>query len=99
MRAMILDLQQRHVDPDVSVLEFSGRLQLGNDLGLAEHKIRTLVAEGRRNLVFDFSRLESIDSAGVGMVLLMSATTRDAGGQFRMVAPSQRWPGSRSTPP
>jgi hypothetical protein len=24
------------------------------------------------------------------MVLLMSATTRDAGGQFRMVAPSQR---------
>jgi hypothetical protein len=59
--SMILDVQQRHVDPDVSVLEFSGRLQLGSDLGAAEHRIRKLVAAGRRNLVFDFSKLESID--------------------------------------
>jgi anti-sigma B factor antagonist len=88
--SVILDIQQRHVEPNVTVLAFSGRLQLGNDLGFAEHKIRKLVEEGRKNLVFDFSKLESIDSAGLGMVLLMSATTRDAGGQFRLVAPNDR---------
>jgi anti-sigma B factor antagonist len=87
---VILDVQQRHVEPDVTVLEFSGRLQLGSDLGIAEHRIRKLVEEGRKNLVFDFSKLESIDSAGLGRVLLMSTTTRDAGGQFRLVAPSHR---------
>ena len=87
---MILDVQQRHVEPDITVLEFSGRLQLGSDLGTAEHRVRKLVAEGRKNLVFDFTRLESIDSAGLGMVLLMSATTREAGGQFRLVAPGPR---------
>jgi anti-anti-sigma factor len=87
---VILDIQQRELEPNVTVLEFSGRLQLGNDLGSAEHRIRKLVDEGRKNLVFDFSTLESIDSAGLGMLLLMSATTRDAGGQFRLVAPNHR---------
>lgn len=37
---MILDVQQRHAEPDVTVIEFSGRLQLGNDLGTAERTIR-----------------------------------------------------------
>jgi anti-sigma B factor antagonist len=87
---VILDIQQRDLEPNVTVLEFAGRLQLGSDLGSAEHKIRKLVEEGRKNLVFDFSKLESIDSAGLGMVLLMSAITRDAGGQFRLVAPNHR---------
>ena len=87
---MILDVQQRDASSNVTVLEFSGRLQLGSDLGAAEHRIRKMVKEGRTNLVFDFSKLESIDSAGLGMLLLMSATTRDAGGQFRIVAPGDR---------
>ena len=87
---MILDIQQRHLEPNVTVLDFSGRLQLGSDLGSAEHRIRKLVQEGRKNLVFEFSKLESIDSAGLGMILLMSATTRDAGGHFRLVAPNHR---------
>ena len=87
---MILDVEQRHVEPDVTVLEFSGRLQLGNDLGTTEHRVRKLVDQGHKNIVFDFSKLESIDSAGLGMVLLMSAIMRDAGGQFRLIAPNQR---------
>lgn len=87
---MILDVEQRHVEPDVTVLEFSGRLQLGNDLSLAEHRIRGLVNEGRKKIVFDFSKLQSMDSAGLGMTLLLSSIARDAGGQFRLVAPSER---------
>ena len=87
---MILDVQQRHPAPDVTVLEFSGRLQLGNDLGAAEGLIKRLVTQGHRNLVLDCSKLEAIDSAGLGMFLLVSATTVRAGGQFRLAALTER---------
>ena len=87
---MILDVQQRQVDPDVTVLEFTGRLQLGNDLGMAEGLIQKLVTQGRRNLVLDCAKLESIDSAGLGMFLLASANTEKAGGQFRLAGLTDR---------
>ena len=87
---MILDVQRRDVGSEVTVLEFSGRMQLGNDLGLAEGRIRKLLEAGRRHLVFDCSRLEGIDSAGVGMLVVMSASTIRAGGQFRLAALTPR---------
>lgn len=48
------------------------------------------MAAGCRNLVFDFSRLDYVDSAGLGMILMIAGTTRDAGGQFRLAAPTER---------
>ena len=87
---MILNVQQRQVEPDATVLEFSGRLQLGNDLGTAERLIQTLVTQGRRNLILDCAKLEFIDSAGLGMFMLASATTEKAGGQFRLAALTDR---------
>lgn len=87
---MILDVQQRQAAPDVTVLEFAGRLQLGNDLGTAERLIQSLVTHGHKNLVLDCAKLEAIDSAGLGMFLLASATTERAGGQFRLAALSDR---------
>ena len=87
---MILDVQQRHVAPDVTVLEFSGRMQLGNDLGTAERLIQTLVAQGHKNMVFDCAKLETIDSAGLGMFLLVRANIEKAGGQFHLAALSER---------
>ena len=87
---MILDVQQRQPAPDVTVLEFAGRLQLGNDLGMAERLIQTLVTQGRRNLILDCAKLESIDSAGLGMFMLASANTEKAGGQFRLAALTAR---------
>lgn len=87
---MILDVQQRVIEPDITVLEFAGRLQLGNDLGSAERLIQRLVAEGRRNLILDCAKLESIDSAGLGMFMLVSANTQKAGGQFRLAAVTDR---------
>ena len=87
---MILDVQQRVIEPDVTVLVFAGRLQLGNDLGTAERLIQNLVTQGRRNLILDCTKLEAIDSAGLGMFMLASANTQKAGGQFRLAALTER---------
>ncbi len=87
---MLLDIQQRSPTPDITVLELSGRLQLGNALADAERLIRKLVEQGHIKIVLDCSKLEAIDSAGVGMFMFSSGLTMKAGGQLRVAAPSAR---------
>lgn len=87
---MLLDVQQRQPAPGITVLEFSGRLQLGNALADAERMIRKLVEQGQNRLVLDCSKLDAIDSAGIGMFMFCSATTSRAGGQMRLAAPNER---------
>jgi len=87
---MILDVLEREIGPNTMVLEFAGRLQLGNDLGRAERLIQRLVSQGSRNIVLDCAKLDGIDSAGLGMFMLAAATADKAGGQFRLAALNDR---------
>src|SRR5215467_250459 len=59
----------RLVEPDVTVVELTGHLNLGNSLIGIEAAIKRLIDEGARKVVIDASGLNYVDSAGIGMLV------------------------------
>jgi anti-sigma B factor antagonist len=81
---LITETKTRAVDPDVTVVEISGRLTLGNALQSIESSVRRLIEEGARKLIFDLAGLTSIDSAGIGMLLGTNGFMEQSGGRVRI---------------
>jgi anti-sigma B factor antagonist len=83
---MLLTGTKTHqVEPDITVFEISGRLNLGNLLQSVEHSIQSLINSGVRKLVIDLTGLTSIDSSGIGMLISCGGLMDSRGGQVRLV--------------
>jgi anti-sigma B factor antagonist len=72
----------RQTESGVTVVEIEGRLALGNRLMEIEWQLKQLIDGGARKLIFDLSRLDHIDSAGVGMLMLCSGLVEHAQGRL-----------------
>ena len=87
---MLLEIVERLVEPDITVVELSGKLALGHESQRIESLIEDLVMRGSRRIVLDMSGVDHIDSAGIGMVALATGKLREAGGKLAVVAPGGR---------
>ena len=73
-----------HEIGDVTVVEMSGRLHLGNSLTYAENAINRLIEGGTRKLVIDLAQLDYIDSSGLGMLIFCGGRMEQSGGRMRV---------------
>lgn len=71
---------------DVTVITVTGDITLnqGGDV-LLKDKIQSLLQQGRRKLVLDLGNVSYVDSAGLGQLVHIHATTRSHGGSLRLV--------------
>lgn len=69
----------------VICLKIDGRLD-GESAPAAEAKVKALLAEGRRRLLFDLSGMSYISSAGLRVVLLAVKRLQATGGQIVLAA-------------
>ena len=74
----------RQVEPDVTVVELTGHLNLGNELMSLEAAVKRVIQEGARKLVIDVTQLEYIDSAGIGMLVGCNGQMDRSGGKMRV---------------
>lgn len=74
---------------DVTVIEMSGRLLLGNSLSYAENSIQRLIEGGARKLVIDISMVDHIDSSGLGMLIFCGGRMEQSGGRMRIAGAAQ----------
>lgn len=79
---MLVRFGTRQVEPDVTVIEVSGQLTLGNALTEVESEIKQRLQKGSRKLVLDLSKLTFLDSSGVGMLAVCSGLMDRAGGRM-----------------
>src|SRR5215831_2899656 len=84
---MLLNIVERKVAPDITVVELSGRLALGRESQRIETLFDELSRNGAARVVLDLTGVEYIDSAGIGMLALASGKLREAGGKLAIVAP------------
>ena len=77
---MITQTNTRQVEPDVTVIEITGGLNLGNTLISVEGAIQRLIQDGVRKLVLDLAGLSYIDSAGIGTIVMCAG---QFGGRMR----------------
>jgi anti-sigma B factor antagonist len=81
---MIIGAKTRRIEPDITVVEISGHLNLGNNLVSIENLIKRLIAEGARKMVVDLGELSYIDSAGIGMLVGCNGQMDGTGGLLRI---------------
>ncbi len=79
---------------DVTILELSGRLDVGVALSLGEGEgqpllevIRNLAQRGQKNIVLNLRDVAYIDSSGIGDLVGAATTLRRQGGDLRIVDP------------
>jgi anti-sigma B factor antagonist len=81
---MYLELTERHV-ADAVILEFDGRLVLGEDTSLLRNTVRQLLDSGARKLVLNLARCDYVDSAGLGELATTAIRVQRANGQLRLL--------------
>ena|SRR5215475_12664657 len=87
---MLLEIAERQVEPDITVVELSGRLALGRESQRIESLVEELVRRGTQRVVVDMSGVANVDSTGIGMVALAAGRIRETGGALAVVAPEGR---------
>lgn len=73
----------REIEPDVVVMDFKGRLTTpGIMVASVEQTIKRRIEVGARKLVLDLSKVDFIDSSGVGMLMVCWSSMNKAGGKL-----------------
>jgi len=81
---MILKIEEKRTTPGVVVLEMAGRICLGRDCQEVEWRLADLMKREEKKVVFDLSRVNTVDSTGVGILVTCAGRLRKAGGELRL---------------
>ena len=73
---------------DVSVVDLSGKITIGEGDVVLRETIETLLKEGRSKIVLNLSRISYMDSAGIGELVACYKRSREKGGQLKLLNPS-----------
>jgi anti-sigma B factor antagonist len=76
-------------DVTTAIFRLSGRMTLGMRLREVESRI-TEVANGVRKLILELSGVEFLDSAGLGLLMILYGKMKTHDGELRLVAPTGR---------
>jgi anti-sigma B factor antagonist len=87
---MLLEIAEREMAPDITVVELAGTLELGRESQRIETLVDDLIKRGSTRVIFDMKGVEHMDSTGLGMLALASGKLRESGGSLAIVAPGGR---------
>ncbi|MFN6962470.1 MAG: STAS domain-containing protein [Pyrinomonadaceae bacterium] len=68
----------------VTVLDLQGRIVLGESSARLHQKLRSLVEDGKRNVVIDLKNVTTLDSSGLGTLVAGYASLERAGGRLKL---------------
>jgi anti-sigma B factor antagonist len=80
----MLEIQTETLQPDIVVLKLTGRITIGRDCKELEWAVENLVREGRKKVVCDLSGVTTVDSTGIGIIVMSAGKLKKAGGELRI---------------
>jgi anti-sigma B factor antagonist len=86
---MSLKLNTRQVN-DVTVIDVSGRITLGEGTSAMREAVRDLIADGHRNILLNLAEASYIDSSGFGELVAGFTSLTKAGGTLKLVSLTER---------
>ena len=87
---MLLQIEERRIEPGLTVVELTGRFALGRESQRLETIVDDLVKAGRTLAIMDLTGVTYADSAGIGLITLAAGKLKEAGGRLVAVAPEGR---------
>ena len=83
---MLLPIRERRIEPDITVVELAGSLALGRESQRMETLVAELLRKGELRVIFDMTRLDAIDSAGMAQVARAAGRLKASGGRLVVAA-------------
>ena len=73
-----------------TVLDCAGRIVFGDEAAALREQVKDLVAGGKKQIVLNLSGVTYIDSGGLGTLVGLYTTARNAGGAIKLANLTQR---------
>ena len=86
---MSVKLNTRQVG-DVSVVDVSGRITLGEGSSALRDVLRDMVAKGQKKILLNLSEVSYIDSSGIGELVSGFTTVTNQGGSLKLLGLTKR---------
>jgi anti-sigma B factor antagonist len=80
----MLTIQTKHVQPNIVILELTGRITIGRDCKQLEWAVESLAGEGRIRAILDLTSVTNLDSTGIGIIVMSAGQMKKAGGELRV---------------
>jgi anti-sigma B factor antagonist len=85
-----MHIEQKKIEPDVNVLELTGKITLGRESQKIEWTVDELLGKNEKKFIFDLSKIDYVDSSGLGIIVSCSGKVKKAGGSLRVVGAHNR---------
>ena len=79
-----LDLKERQAG-DVTILDLSGEVRIGDSSVALRDSIRTLADQGKKKVLLNLGGVKYIDSTGIGELIANYTTISRSGGQLKLL--------------
>ena len=79
-------IQKKQIEPDIVLLDISGRITLGRECQDVEWAVDELIRDSKKKVVFDLSGLDYLDSTGIGILVMCCGKMTAAGGELRLAS-------------
>ena len=77
-------------DSGPQVIAFQGRVTFGRETERCRQVLKDLLGQSERRFVFDLSKVEYVDSAGIGFLVSCLITLGNEGAKLRLASPPER---------
>ena len=84
-----MHIQQRSVG-DVTIIDMSGKMTLGEGDELLRDKVNSLIQQGQKRIVLNLAEVPYIDSAGLGEIVRTYTTVSRNGGSLKLLNLTKR---------
>jgi anti-sigma B factor antagonist len=74
----------------VTIVDISGNIVFGEDSASLRNLIRHLLSKGDKQIVFNLSDVDHIDSSGLSYLVSAFASVRREGGELKLLNPTKK---------
>lgn len=78
------------INGDVVILAVSGTIQGGSDIDTFRGKVKGLLDQGKKKILFDMAEVEWMSSTGIGIIVASLTSIANAGGTARFLNVRER---------
>ncbi|HSY58370.1 MAG TPA: STAS domain-containing protein [Terriglobales bacterium] len=75
---------------DIAIIDFSGKITLGEGSATLRRTIRELIDKGHRKIVLNLGDVDYIDSSGIGELVSGFTTVRNVQGELKLLHLTKR---------
>jgi anti-sigma B factor antagonist len=75
---------------DIAIVDFSGKITLGEGSATLRNMVRELISSGHRKILLNLGDVDYIDSSGIGELVGAYTTVRSASGELKLVYLTKR---------